>query len=354
MITKITVSAIVIIFAVFMLAWKMRFAGRGKFFDNYFSVDETRAIKGMCAVFILFSHICTYLADYFPAFFLFKYAGAIMVGGFFFVSGYGLQYGVMNKENYLKGFFKKRLLTIAVPYYIINAFYIVTNQWAYDAIIRSLFGFYLWYVMAITIFYIGFYLCNRLLKPQYSPIAMTVFILLYIAVMLKLNFGYWWFNSCLAFAAGIWICRLFKSFTEFFKRLWHLKLVIIAAVFAVTYYYYCHHANDTTLICLLITLVNTTAFAVMLAALAMKVQINNPILRICGDLSLELYLTHALWITWLRDGTIHSATGTLFDNNIMYLIGIVAGTLIMSLAVHTVSGLILGNRRKILEKRTKI
>lgn len=354
MITTITVSAIVIIFAVFMLAWRIRFAGRGNFFNNYFSIDETRAIKGMCAVFILFSHICTYLADYFPSFFLFKYAGAIMVGGFFFISGYGLQYGVMNRENYLRGFFKKRLLTIAVPYYIINAFYIVTNEMERDAIIRSLFGFYLWYVMAITIFYIGFYLCNKLFKPKNSPIAMTVFILLYIIIMLKLNFGYWWFNSCLAFAAGIWFCRLFKGFTAFFKKQWHLKLILCAAVFAVTYYYYCHHANDTTLICLLVTLVNTTVFSVMLAVLAMKIQINNPILRICGDLSLELYLTHALWITWLRVGTIHSATGTLFDNNVMYLIGIVAGTFTMSLAVHTVSGVILGNRRKILENRAKV
>lgn len=351
---KIIISAVVVTFAVFMLVWNIRFAGKGQFFDNYFSVSETRSIKGLCAVFILLSHMCTYLADYFPAFFLFKYTGAMMVGGFFFVSGYGLQYGVMHKENYLKGFFRKRLLTIAVPYYIVNAFYIVTNQMAYNDIIKSLFGFNLWYVMAIGIFYIGFYLCNKIFPNRYAPYAMTAFIFGYIAVMLYLGFGYWWFNSCLAFTAGIWLCVMFNRFTAFFQRKWALKLGVVFAVFALTYVYYRSHANDRTLICLAVTLVNTTSFAVMLAVLAMKIQIDNPILRFCGNLSFELYLTHALWIAWLSVGTIHSLTGTLFDNKLMYLMGITAGTVVMSLAVHTVSGFITGNRRKTLENRGKI
>lgn len=348
------VSITILLFFLFCVFFKIRFSKKGEFFENYMSVETTRAIKGICAVLILLSHLCTYLADYFTSLFLFKFIGAMAVGGFFFVSGYGLQYGIMNKENYLKGFLKKRILGIAVPYYIINIFYIVTNNMPYPDIIKSLFGFYMWYIMAITIFYIGFYLCNKLFPRKYAPLAMTVFILLYIAVMLKLDFGYWWFNSCLTFAAGMWICVFYKQFTEYFHKKWWLKLTVLLVLWVLAYSYYRVHINDRTLICLVVTLAGTTLFSLLLAVAVMKIQLKSPLLRICGDLSLELYLTHALWIAWLRNGTLYNMTGTFFDNNLTYLIGIIVGTFIMSVAVYKVSGFITGNRRKLLENRRKM
>ena len=355
---RIAVSAAIVIFVVFMLVWRTRIAANGRFFDNYFSVDQTSSIKGMCAVFILLSHVCMYLADTFPSLFLFKYVGAIMVAGFFFASGYGLQYGVMNKENYLKGFFSKKMLSLAVPYYIINFFYIVTNHMDIKTILASLFGYYLWFMMAIAIFYTGFFLCNKLFGKKWACVAMTVFVLCYIVVMNRLHFGFWWYNSCLAFAAGIWICQMKDSFTAFFKKHWGIKTLILTAVFAASYIYYCRHNHDETLLTLVISLINTTTFAGMLSVLSMKIQIKNPILYFCGGLSLELYLTHALWITWLRNGFWHNLAPSLLDKDAVYFFAILAGTVIMSVAVHIVSGFMLkavrGISYKGLEKNAKI
>ena len=355
---RITVSAAIVIFVVFMLAWRTRIATKDRFFDNYFSVDQTRSIKGVCAVFILLSHVCTYLADTFHALFLFKYAGAIMVAGFFLVSGYGLQYGVMNKENYLKGFFSKKMLSLAVPYYIINFFYIVTNHMDIKTILASLFGYYLWFMMAIAIFYTGFFLCNKLFGKKWSCVAMTVFVLCYIVVMNRLHFGFWWYNSCLAFAAGIWICQMKDSFTAFFKKHWGIKTLILIAVFAISYAWYCHYNHQETLLMLVVSLINTTTFAVLIPVFSIKVQLKNPILYFCGGLSLELYLTHALWITWLRNGFWYSLAPSLLNKDAVYFFAILAGTVIMSVVVHTVSGFILsavhGIGHKRLEKSAKI
>lgn len=351
---RFAVSAAIVAFSVFMLVWRTSFAGRGTFFDNYFSVEQTRSIKGMCAVFILLSHVCTYLADTFHALLLFKYAGAIMVGGFFFASGYGLQYGVMNKDNYLKGFFSKKMLSLAVPYYIINFFYIVTNNMDIKSIIVSLFGYNLWFMMAIAIFYTGFFLCNKLFGRKWAPAAVTVFVICYIIVMNRLNFGFWWYNSCLAFAAGIWICQMKGQFTEFFQKRWGIKTLILAAVFVVSYVYYCRYNHDGNIATLVISIINTTAFAVMLPVISMKVQLKNPVLHFCGGLSLELYLTHALWIRWLRFGFWYNLAPSLFNKDIVYFFGIIAGTVVMSVIVHTVSRLILNvgkvkNYKKILK-----
>ena len=42
-----------------------------------------------------------------------------IVGFFFFMSGYGLTCGLLQKKNYLQGFLSKRLLNIIAPYVIV-------------------------------------------------------------------------------------------------------------------------------------------------------------------------------------------------------------------------------------------
>lgn len=357
-ILRACVSAGLVVFSVFMLMWKMRFAGRGKFFENYFSQSQTHSLKGMCAVFILFSHMCSYLAGTYPAFYIFKYMGAIMVAGFFLVSGYGLQYSVMNKEGYLKGFLRKRLPAIAVPYYIANIFYIVTNDMPKADIIKSIFGYTLWYVMAIAIFYIGFYICNRVFRKHIAAIAVTVFIAAYMVIMNRLGFGIWWYISSPSFLLGIWICQLKDRFTAFFQKHYAVKILMLAAVFAVTYIYYSLYIHDEGLMNPVVATVNTTVFSLLVAALSMKIQLGNPILKFAGKLSLELYITHALWIAWLRNGFWHDISGTLFDGDFMYMLGIIAGTVVMSVLINTVSGIILHPSRiiphKKLEKSAKM
>ena len=341
--SRTVVSAAIIVLSLFMLLWRAKIAGKGEFFDNYFPVSQTRSIKGICAVFILFSHMCPYLGDTFTALFTFKYVGAIMVAAFFLVSGYGLQYGIMNKENYLKGFLGKRMLSIAVPFYIINIFYIVSGPMDTKSILISLTGYNVWFVMAIAIFYAGFYICNRLLSKNVAMVAITVFTLLYMLVMNRLHMGFWWYNSCLLFPAGIWLCRYSGAFVKFFKKHCLLKTLLLVAVVVICYAYYCIHSGmaDTSLTMLAMSVLTTVSFGVMLAVLSMKVQLKNPILDFFGDMSLEIYLTHALWIGLLRSEFCLNLAPAFFGNDVVYLVGILVGTIVMSMLSHKVSGLIL-------------
>ena len=335
------ISAAIIMFTLLILVCGIKFAKKREFFDDYFSVSQTLSIKGMCAVFILLSHICMYLADTYFTLYAFKYMGAIMVAGFFFVSGYGLQYGLMNKSDYLKGFFSKRMLSIAVPFYIINIFYIVTNNMDFKNALISLTGFNLWFVMAIAIFYIGFYLCGKIFSVKRQPVAMTVFVILYIIIMNLFGLGLWWTNSCLAFAAGVWVCYDKEAFTKFFQKQYFLKTLLMFIIFAISYIYYSHHNNDRTLPVFIVTVINTTSFALLLPVISMKIQLGNRVLRFLGKMSLELYLTHALWITWLRMGFWYNLAPTLLDRDSVYFACIITGTVVMSVLVHTVSGVIL-------------
>lgn len=354
MVINIIVSALIVFFAVFMIVWGIRVKGRGEFFDDCFSAEQTRSIKGMCAVFILYSHLCTYLADTFKAFFLFKYVGAIMVAGFFLVSGYGLQYSVMNKKDYMKGFLKKRLLSVMLPYYIINIFYIVTTQMKGIQIIKSLFGYTLWYIMVIAVFYVIFYMCNLIFVKKKAPAAITVCVIAFMVIMSVITMvsdnseiGPWWYISALSFPLGIWLCICKEHFMAFAKRHWGIIMLCLLAVFSVTFKYYCGHLHEENIISPLISVINTTAFSMLLFTLSMKVQFKNKILYFTGGLSLELYLIHALWITWLRNGFWYNVTDRIFDSDILYLAGIVIGTVAFSVLVHVFCSLLLrGVKRK--------
>lgn len=342
----------IVIIALIILIAGIRYSGKDKYFENNFSLSQTRALKGLCAVYVVFHHLCTYMADYFPSFYAFKYLGFLMVGGFFMISGYGLMYGAINKPDYLNGFFKKRILSILVPYYIINIFYLLANRISgaltKTYVIKSLFGFNLWYVSAILILYIGFYLCFRLFGKNRGMIAISIYTILYMSVMYILytfcgftSLGYWWYNSVICFVIGIWYCFTKNRADALLKRHYYSALIISFALMAVTYYYTSLHFNESIPLLLTAEIVCSACFAVFILLLSMKFQIGNPVLNICGDLSLEIYLSHALFIFALRSGI--NAFGITFnvENNYLYLILIIVCSFIFSYAVHLLSKTVL-------------
>lgn len=332
-------------------------ARRGQFLDDSFSVSDTRAMKGFFALFVILHHLCTYISDAFPSLKLFEHAGFLAVGGFFLISGYGLRYSATHREDYLKGFFKKRLLPIAVPYYIINLFYIalryVFGALTKDYVILSLFGVHLWYVTAICVLYVGFYLSHRIFGKRGGRIAATVFTVLYAVVCLLWNrlggnaiLGFWWYNSVICFVIGIWYCDGRDKLHGILKKFYYPLLALLLAVLFFTYVLAAKAENKSSLWVLLLQVICAGAFSVTVIALQMKLRIGNAFLYLCGDMSLELYLTHAIMISFFRSGinigpfTVHLASGDL------YFTAILLGTWAMSLSVHLLTKAILRKNKK--------
>ena len=217
----------IILISILIFVIGSKIANTGEFYEDSFNVKQTNALKGLCAIYVIFHHLCTYFADVYPSFLFFECVGFLMVGMFFFISGYGLIYGVKNKGDYLKGFFTKRLLTILVPYYIINLFYIYSKRFVgildKKYILLSIFGYHLWYVMAIIIMYIGFWMCFKIFGNKKGTIAMSIYTIVYIIVLYSLNkfggitdFGLWWYNSILCFVLGMWYCNYKNCINAFF------------------------------------------------------------------------------------------------------------------------------------------
>ena len=127
---------------------------------------NSNKIKGLLALLIIIHHLSIYIKDTILLK-VFTIVGAIAVSAFFFYSGYGLMTSYLKKENYLKDFWNKRIMKIVIPYIIAIIFtilaYLLTRQLSLRKIFNSLVEGepvvrFSWYVLAIIILYVVFYL----------------------------------------------------------------------------------------------------------------------------------------------------------------------------------------------------
>ena len=336
----------------------------GEFFEDSFNVKQTNALKGLCAIYVIFHHLCTYMAGVYPSFLFFEKAGFLMVGMFFFISGYGLMYGVLNKTDYLKGFFTKRILSILVPYYIINIFYIISKYivGVLDTkyIVLSIFGYHLWYVMAILILYAGFWFCFKVFGNQKGVAAITAYTLIYIIVMYilykhfgKTELGFWWYNSVLCFPLGIWYCKYKETVNIFFKKHYLFSFITVTIIFAAAMYYTAAEYNESTPYLLLAEIVCSVFFAIWVVIISMKMQFGNKPVNLCGKMSLELYLSHALFIFFLRSNITIFGYTVYISNNMLYLVSILTGSFVFSFTVNKISAILTKPFKKVKSSSNK-
>ena len=172
---------------------------------EYLDKKYTNCIKGICAVMVVMNH-------------LFEEArlwGILAVAMFFFYSGYGLMQGYCNKENYFKGFWKKRIKKVLLPFWITNVIYILVyifvknNSYTASEIILSFFDASImttgWYMIAAIIMYAIFYIVFKYLKTSNTKKIILNMILIFCYIILARFVGCksWWYTSILGFGLGL-------------------------------------------------------------------------------------------------------------------------------------------------------
>ncbi len=350
-----------IIFLLLISFMGVKVAKKGEYFENSFSQNQTKALKGVFAVAVMLHHLYSYVYSDFLTLGAFKYVGYLMVGGFFLISGYGLMYGATKKENYLKGFFRKRVLGILIPYYIINFGYVFLNynsaNMAYtkEYIIRSVFGLHLWYVPVMVMLYTVFFFSMKIFKKN-GHIAVSIFVLLYVFVTFALHkyaflpsYGRWWYNSAIAFALGMWYCIYKDVLNGFFKKYYKIIAPVSVLFFAVVFKLACNGYVYDTWKTLVLEVLTVVLFSAVIIILSMKAQLGNKLINLCGDLSFELYLIHAIFIAvfrWYRYividfGPIHINYFANIQNGDLFLTAVLVSSFIAAVVIHKLCKLII-------------
>jgi len=309
--------------------------GRKKWNESWMELDQCKMLQGIMALLIMFHHMAQKTcAPWHDKRFivhgldLFVPIGYFFVGVFLFCSGFGLYTSFHNKPNYLKGFFRKRILPIIAAFYLSEWIWlavraIMGEQMDTKQLIWYITGLQLansnaWYVIALPFFYLFFWLAFRFCKSDGWAILITsLCVFVYIMLGLGINHnnwwmrGEWWYNTAHFFPLGLVFARYRKQLTHIMKRGWLVWLIL--AAFGTYFFYWMSEAAQNTLSyycdylplwerlirrggCLLTQIMAGTCFLLTVLLLGLKIRIGNKLLGLLGACTLEIYLIHGIFV----------------------------------------------------------
>ena len=339
-------KCILLIFLI-ILCYGFKIESKNKFY-NPFNSQQTKNFKGFFAIGILLHHL-GYMGEYSQnsKYVIPKYhIGYPMVGIFFFFSGFGIMTNFLNKKDYLKGFLKKRLITVLIPFYLINTlygilFYKTRNQYFFQNtplcvgknnknlkyILTTFLGYTPayqngWYCISISLLYIVFYITFRLIKNHWINIFIIFIYISWTILYGKNNKGFGWFKgphwhkSTFSFLYGILIAKYEKQVITFLKQFY----IIALPISTFTFLFICHYEKTeklslwitnqkfyfgkTEIRKYIIEHIISHLFCIssinLIHILSMKIFFNNSILEHLGNISYEIYLYHTFFIYFLR------------------------------------------------------
>ena len=265
---------------------------------DYLSINKTNTIRGLCAILVLGNHI-------FP---LYKNVGYIAVSIFFFLSGYGLMWGLKNKKNYLNGFLKRRLIKILLPYIGINILYIffyifvMQEKLSVSEILLSFITVSLnkvaWYIIVIICCYIIFYIIFKNLNRKKGLILYTAIVVMYMGISYIVGLGIWWYISIPTLIIGLYWGEYEKTINKFISKYNKFAILILLGIFIIMFgmlYIFSIEQGAAKAVLTLISEISGTILIFMILT-RIKIKNNNGILKKIGDISLEFYLIHPMII----------------------------------------------------------
>ena len=334
-----------------------------KWQDKPLGLYNSKALLGFFAVLIVFHHLAqTIGAANASVFVMLEDFGVGLVGMFFFFSGYGMLRSLRTKPDYLKGFFKKRMPGILIPFYVCTMIFVIVAlqthmQMSAFRLLEYVSGFvllntHMWYIVEIALFYAVFYLLFRFIKDEKKALlGMGIFLLIFTACSLMLCHGIywfqgeWWYNTSFVFLVGMLFAKyeaeIFTAFKKHYKAWVSVVAILFVGLNLCTKYMLKHHGYWTEtavnpgymdkLITLIPQLLMTISFVFLVVLILMKCKFDNVVLRFLGKISLELYLIHNLFLTYCKS---ISGTG-------VYVLVCIVGSIVLASILHEIDTFIL-------------
>ena len=354
-----------------------RSANEKAFFDRI----SSKEIQGALAVFIIFHQTVIALdADGKDSGDLrfFYYYGILAVAFFFFSSGFGLLKRWMTDENYIKGFMRRRIFTVLVPFFICNYIYLTDAllnniasrmHFGFGEVICSFFGIFLinnemWFAVEIMILYIAFRLVFAKVKKSLTGIIIMTFVVLAMmtiglfsghsdtGVMSYWFKGEWWYNTILMFPIGMLYAYKEEQINRVIRKAF-VSILTASGILVVLMdhvhrnlvsrfiYWTEYHGSPNPILDKLAGLGQETlyelVFLIFVVTLMSRVKIGNPVIKFLGKISLEIIMLNYLLIDKLYFLYVQYGIG-------VYLASIALGTLIAASLVYMVKNIVLERR----------
>lgn len=327
--------------------------------ETYLSLDNTKVLRGFLAIAIVLHHISEHSNDgrFFSAM---VHAGYLIVAVFFFLSGYGLLISYIKKgRNYLKGFWKNRILYLFIIWFLVSLGYLLYDVYIgrMNIGVKSfLFSFInghpiainSWYIIVQLIMYICFWVAyiipsNTLTNERRIAILFSLLVL--IAILFnRIGYSSIWYISNFAFVFGLLYAEKKPLFDIMLSNRWWVCLFITTIVFiafSAAPLLLEHFDVGIYTYRLISRMVSSVAFVSMLIVLLFRIRVTGNLWRKIGLMSLEIYLLHGMVYSFF-----HSEACYIKQDWLWTLLTL-ALTIIIAIPAHYVSTIV----AKLLQKK---
>lgn len=209
--------------------------------NSFLPKKTSDSLKGLLQLVIILSHL-SFVVEGNLFFNIANRLGTSAVALFLFISGYGLTYSFKHKPGYLEGFGRHRLWAILYPFLAILGSYILFTTIRTGTLFNPLVSLKnlvlyggttlpnSWFVYALLLFYIFFYLSFKLLRTPGRALALlTLLVGLFVCYAIYQGWARAWWITAFAFISGCYVAEYYRSGV----KLWQ-QLLFIFIAFATT------------------------------------------------------------------------------------------------------------------------
>lgn len=265
--------------------------------------SKTSVLKGVMAIIIVLHHMSLQGIESLAQFFSW---GAPIVSVFFFISGFGLSLSFSRKGNiYLSNFISHRIFrNLLLPFILAWTLYRIINWSVLPDIITEINSLVLtgipllphsWYVYAILLFYIFFYIACRLCKRHF-PFIIVALTIVYILVCEYGEFDRCWYISSLAFPTGVFAGKYINRLNEFTSSWIRYLIFIPLCISLIGLFVYSRNEILYMLVYILIP--------IMIAMICMKIRLEKlcrfQLVSFLSSISYEIYLCQGISMSMCR------------------------------------------------------
>ncbi len=306
------------------------------FNDEHLDIEQTKMLQAVACLCIIVHHLTQQITgfgvNYKGPVTIFNYIGFLFTAIFFFCSGYGLIVSVINKPDYLKSFLAKRLPTVLIPFWVINALGVILLAFGYGihydvpGLLSDIFGFTLingngWFIVEIVVLYLFFFAIFSLIRNKDAAIILLSIVTVLLIIYSSMQGhdaagdehwfrGEWWYNSTITFVFGMVAARFRESLERVSRRFFYplfilssaLTLICIyASVYVLKHYgYYLDYSASAqkygATLTLAVQMVSCIVWTVWVLLAGMKIRLGNRALKYLSGISMELFLIHGYFV----------------------------------------------------------
>lgn len=301
---------IIFIFCLLLfMVYKAELAPIHLFHKDYLSHKNTTLINGVFVILVYLSHSSAkcnlnHALDI-PYISLKQHLLQLVVVTFLFYSGYGMCESMKRKSDYIQSIFKKRLPMLFIHFNIAIALYLLVQKmlgktYGILHILKASIGFSSvgnsnWYIFVILLLYIFMIVAGLLTKNKWIRVhIMTLLVMVYITIMVKMNMPTRFYNTVLCFNLGMYYSLLKDKIDAVVMK--NQGTYLCCLFVSMLLYWVCYRLKTTHLIYYILW---TFVFMNLVLLFSMKVKMNNPLIHWFGSNIFGIYILQRIPINIL-------------------------------------------------------